>query len=179
MTKGFLAALVLGTALLTLAACQSAGQEGTTSQSGEPAKADATFLNTAGASGIAEVKFAQLAATKATDPAVRSFADKMVADYAPVNQQLNDLAQGIGADLPSDMDARDQTLYAQLQSLDGRAFDRTYMDGQLQDLTMVIQAFQGAADGAKNPKVRSFAQQYLPMTQQHLQMALPLAAPGP
>jgi predicted outer membrane protein len=42
----------------------------------------------------------------------------------------------------------------------------------MQDVTMVIEAFQTAADSGANPQVRSFAQRYLPMMQQHLQMAL-------
>ena len=65
-------------------------------------------------------------------------------------------------------------LYRQLQSMSGPAFDRAYMNGQMQDVTMLIEAFQSEADSGKDPQVRIFAQQYLPMMQQHLQMALAL-----
>ena len=181
MTRILHVALILGAALLSLAACQPAGQGGTADQSAGQAQAtpaqlaaDTAFINTAGTLGLEEVRFAQLAETKAADPAVRRFAAKMIADHTMVDQALAALAQSKGITPPSNMDARDETLYRQLQSLDGPAFDRAYIDGQMQDLTMVIEAFQAEADSGKEPQVRSFAQQYLPMMQQHLQMALTL-----
>ncbi len=178
MTRSLHVALILGAALLSLAACQPAEQAGTTVPSAGQAQAtpalstaDASFINTAGTLGLEAVRFAQLAATNATDP-VRRFATKMIADHTMVNQQLAALAQSEGMTPPSDMDARHETLYRQLQSLNGPAFDRAYTDGQMQDVTMVIEAFQTAADSGANPQMRSFAQRYLPMMQQHLQMAL-------
>jgi putative membrane protein len=186
MTKIFHVMLILGAALLPLAACQPAEQAGTTAQSAGQAQAtpalstaDAAFIDTAGALGLEEVRFAQLAETKATDPAVRRFAAEMIADHTLVGEQLAALAQGKGITPPSNMDARHETLYRQLQSLNGPAFDRAYMDGQMQDVTMVIEAFQTAADSGKEPQVRSFAQRHLPMMQQHLQMALTVPAAGP
>jgi putative membrane protein len=186
MRKIFDVALILGAALLALAACQPAEQAGTTGQSAGQVQAtpaqsttDATFINTAGTLGLEEVRFAQLAETKAADPAVRRFAAKMTADHTMVDQRLAALAQSEGITPPSNMDGRHETLYRQLQSLDGPAFDRAYMAGQMQDVTMVIQAFQTEADSGKDPQVRSFAQQYLPMMQQHLQMALTVPAAGP
>jgi putative membrane protein len=174
MTKVSHVRLILGAALLCLTACQA----GTTAQSAGQARAtpalspvDSTFINSAGRSGLEEVTFAQLAATKAADPAVRGLGEKIIADLAVVDQQLATLAQSKGMTPPSDMDGRHQLLYQQFQSLNGAAFERAYVDGQMQDLTMAIQAFQTEADSGSDPQVRSFAQQYLPMMLQHLQMA--------
>jgi len=181
MTRIFDIPLILGAVMLSLAACQPAGQGGTTDQSagqGQAApalsEANAVFVDAAGTLGLEEVRFAQLAETKAADPAVRRFATKMLADHTTVGEQLATLAQSKGITLPSDMDAGHETLYRQLQSMSGPAFDRAYVNGQMQDVTMVIEAFQTEADSGKDPQVRSFAQQYLPMMQQHLQMALAL-----
>lgn len=181
MTRIFRVTLVLGTALLALAACQSGEQAGTSGQSagqGQAApalsEANAVFIDAAGTLGLEEVKFAQLAETKAADPAVRRFATKMSADHGMVGEQLATLAQSKAITPPSNMDAGHETLYRQLQSMSGPAFDRAYMNGQMQDVTMLIEAFQSEADSGKDPQVRIFAQQYLPMMQQHLQMALAL-----
>jgi putative membrane protein len=178
MTKVSHVALILGAALFSLTACQPAEQAGTTVQSAGQAgatpalsKVDATFINTAGTAGLAEVTFAQLAATKATDPAVRGFAAKIITDLTTVNQQLASLAQSNGMTPPSEMEGRHQVLYHQLQSLNGPGFDRAYVNGQLQDLTMAIQAFQTEADSGSEPQARSFAQQHLPMLLDHLQTA--------
>lgn len=182
MTRIFHVALILGTALLLLAACQPAEQAGTTAQSAGQAqalsKADATFINRAGTLEFDEVRLAQLAETKASDPAVRRFAAKLSADHAMVGQQLAALAQSKGMTPASNMDGPHETLYQQFQSLSGQSFDRAYMNGQMQDLTMVIQAFQSEADTGSDPQVRSFAEQNLPTMLQHLQMALTIVTPG-
>ena len=175
MTKTFLVAPILGAALLALAACQTDQRAGTTEQAGAaPAQseANAVFFEAAGTLGLAEVRFAQLAEAKAANPAVRSFAAKMNTDQTMVNEQLAALAQSKGVAPPSNMDGAHEGAYQQLQSLSGPAFDRAYVAGQLQDTTMMIQAFRAEADSGKDPQVRSFAQQYLPMMQQRLQMAL-------
>lgn len=185
MTKGSHVVPMLCAALFSLAACQPAEQAGTTAQSSGQARAtsalsavDTTFINTAGRLGLEEVRFAQLAEAKASNPAVHHFATTMAADHAAINQQLAALAESKGMAPPSNSDGRHETLYRQLEFLNGPAFDHAYMDGQMQDLTMLIQAFQTAADSGSNPQVRSFAQQGLPMVQPHLQMALALTSSG-
>jgi putative membrane protein len=172
MTKHFHVTLIPGAVTLSLAACgqadtsaQSAGQQPATAAS---SKVDATFINTAGRLGLAEARLAQLAATTAADRATRDFATKVAADHAKVDPQLGALAQDQGIAPASDVDAAHETLYRQLQTLRGPAIDRAYMADQLCDLTMPIEAYQSETDSGKIPQVASFAQQYLPMMQQHL-----------
>ncbi len=177
MIRGFHVALILGAVALSLAACgqadTTAGQQPATVAS---SKVDATFIDTAGKLGLAEARLSQLAATTAADPATRDFATKVAADQATVDPQLAALAQDQGMAPPSDLDADNETLYRRLQTLHGPAFDRAYMAGQLRDLTMLIEAYQSEADSGKIPQFRSFAEKYLPMTQQHLQLALAVPA---
>lgn len=177
------AALIAGAALLSLAACsQRAENAATTVQSAAQAQTtptlsttDATFINMAGTSGIEEMTFGQLAQTKASSAAVRRFAQQMVTDHTMVNQQLMALAQRKQMTPPSSMDMRHEQLLQQLQGMKGRAFDRAYIEGQVQDHQMAVQAFQTEAQSGTDPEVRAFAQQYLPALQQHLQMAQTLA----
>ena len=183
MTRRFHVTLILAAVALLLAAC---GQADTTAGSAaqQPAtaaasKVDASFIDTAGRLGLAVARLAQLAATKAADRATRDFATKVAADHATVDPQLAALAQDQGMAPVSDMDAAHETLYRQLQTLRGPAIDRAYMTGQLRDLTMLIEAYQSEADSGKIPQVRSFAQQYLPMMQEHLQLALAVPAAAP
>jgi putative membrane protein len=174
MTKVSHVVLILGTALLSLTACGTSpsGQSGKEGQVGqELSPAGALFINRSGTSGLEEVTFARLAETRTTNSAVRGFAASMIADLAPVNQQLAALTQINKITPPSEMDERHAMLLQQLQTLNGPAFDRAYLDGQLQELTMLIQAFQKEADSGTDPRVRSFAQQNLPMLLQHLQKA--------
>lgn len=183
MIRRFHLTMMLAAATLSLAACgqadtaaQSAAQQPATAAS---SKVDATFINTAGGLGLAEARLAQLTATTAADRATRDFASKVATDHATVNPQLAALAQDQGLAPATDLDAAHETLYRQLQTLRGPAIDRVYMAGQLRDLTMLIEAYQSEADSGKIPQVRSFAQQYLPMMQQHLQLALTVPAAAP
>ena len=159
MTRIFHVALILGTALFSLTACHPAEQAGGTAQSGGQAHAlktaDVTFINSAGTSGLDQVTLAELAKTKAADPAMRRFSEQIIADLATVNQQVAALAQSKGLTPVSNMDGRHQVMFHDLQSLNGHAFDRAYVNGQLQDLTMIIQAFQHEADSGSDPQVRA------------------------
>lgn len=179
MTRSFHVALILGAVLPALAACHStAPGDATAPSAAEPTKADVTFVDSAGALELAEVGFGQLAVAQANNPLVRGFAMKIVADHTPINQQLIALAQGKGMAMPTDMDGRHQVLYRQLQAMQGPAFDRAYLNAQLQDLTMLIQAFQAEADSGTDAQLRSLAQQFLPTVQQHLHIALEISNAG-
>lgn len=182
MLKSFRIPMVMGATLLSLAACQSADNAATAVKSAAQAQTtptlsttDTTFLNMAGTAGIEEVTFGQLAETKAGSPAVRKFATQMVNDHTAANQQLMALAQRKQITPPSAMDtAHDQALQ-QLQGLRGRAFDRAYMQGQVQDHMAVVQAFETEIQSGTDTDVVAFAQQNLPVMQRHLQMAQALA----
>lgn len=177
MTAAPRIALILGMALGALAACQSSStgpSSGTQSQEAGR-RALANFLTTAGALGQGEVTISRLAASKAANPAVRSFAAAVVADQAPLNDQLASMAQSRQVDLPTEMDGRHATLYQRLQTLNGGLFDQAYLESQLQDRTMLIQAFQDQADSGTDPQVRDFAKQRLPELMQSLHAAYILA----
>lgn len=169
---------LIGAALLALAGCQSAQRAATTVQSAAQAQTtptlsttDATFINMAGTSGLAEVQLGELAQTKASNPSVRRFAAQMVADHTQANQRLAALAQAKQMTPPSSMDTLHTQVYQQLQNTRGQDFDKLYMDGQVRDHQMVVQAFQNEAQNGTDPEVRAFAQRNLPMMQHHLEMA--------
>lgn len=171
-------ALLAAAALLPLAACQSAEQAATTVQSAAQAQVtptlsttDATFINTVGQAGVEEVQFGQLAQTKAASPAIRRFARQMVAQHTTANQQLMALGQSKQLTPPTDMDTMHTQMFSDLQGLRGRAFDKRYMDGQVQDHQAVVAAFQTEAQNGTDADVKAWAAQNLPMMQQHLSMA--------
>ena len=170
-------ALMLGAILLCLTGCEAGSGPSGTGAQGRPALTDAdiVFLNRAGTAGLEEVTFARLAETKAGNPTVRSFATSMVADFTVLDQQNAALTQSKGLNPPSEMDERHAMLLQQLQPLNGVAFDRAYLDGQLQELTLIIQGFQREADSGSDTQVRSLAQQNLPMLTQQLRTASGIA----
>jgi putative membrane protein len=62
--------------------------------------------------------------------------------------------------------------------MNGNAFDAAYMQYMVQDHKQTVADFQKQAQSGSDPALKSFAQKYLPIIQQHLQMAESSAAKG-
>jgi len=73
--------------------------------------------------------------------------------------------------LPKQLDPKDQKELDRMSGLKGPAFDRAYMRMMVQDHDKDVKEFQHQAQAARDPDVKSFAQQTLSVIQQHDQMA--------
>jgi len=177
----FTAALFV--AAIGLAACQSSEKAATGVQSAAQAQmtptlstTDANFINTVGAGGHAEIAFGQVAQSQATRTDVRAFAAQMVSDHTTAGNELTTLAQNKKMTPPSDMDLVHKSKFDQLKNTYGSEFDRVYMQGQVEDHTAVVNAFQTEITNGTDADVKAFAQKYLPTIQQHLNYARQIAA---
>ena len=177
----FLAAL----SVLSLAGCQQSEKAATDVKSAAQAQtnptlstSDVTFINTAATAGTEEVKFGELAKTKATTPAIRRFAAQMVKDHTTANDKLTTLATSKQFTAPTSMDTMHDNGFQTLQDSHGRAFNKAYMDGQVQDHTQVVQAFKDEAQNGTDPDVKAFAQEMVPTLEHHLQLAQRLDPKG-
>jgi putative membrane protein len=65
------------------------------------ARADRKFIENAAKSGLFEVQVAKLAESKATDPAVKDFAKMLVDQHTNANNELTQLANSKGVELPA------------------------------------------------------------------------------
>jgi len=156
---------LFGAILVSLAACGTGGQSSGTASAPapkQPSRVDAVFTGQATTRDIALIDSARLAQTKTTDSAIRDLATHIVQDRSGVDHQVAALAQSQGWSLPAAMDAPHQQQLAQLESLNGPAFNRAWLDQQLRDQTMAIQAFQAEADTSTDPPFRDLAQAALP-----------------
>lgn len=129
---------------------------------------DAKFAMKAAQGGMAEVQLGQLAAQKASNPDVKAFGQQMVDDHSKANDQLKSVASQEKMTLPTTMNAKDQALYTKLQGLSGADFDKTYTKAMVKDHQEDIKEFQKEADKGKDPQIKNFASQTLPILQQHL-----------
>lgn len=161
-------ALLCGVVLLPMAACSAPAPSATA----EPAinrHADARFLDQAPVDMLQGVTFARLAATKASDPAVRRFASRMAADDSGIAQKLAPLLHAAGMARPTEMEGEQQIRYHRLAAMSGPAFDQAFISQQLQDQTMTIQLFQAEADSGKHPDLQALARDSLPALMANLQ----------
>jgi putative membrane protein len=136
-----------------------------------PSVADKTFATEAAQGGQAEVEMGQLAAQKATSPQVKQFGQRMVTDHTQANQELVQLAASENLSLPTQVDAKHKADMDRLRGLSGTAFDTAYMQDMVQDHQKDVADFQKEAQSGTDPALKSFAQKYLPIIQEHLQMA--------
>lgn len=139
--------------------------------------ADAAFLKQAAQNDAAEIQEAQLAESRAPRPTLRQFAHQMITDDTESSHSLATLAQNKGVSLPSAPDDQQGAEIQVLEPLRGRAFDRAYLDDQLNAQEQVIALYQREADQGSDPEVKAFAAQMLPIVQQHRSMAEALS-PG-
>lgn len=130
--------------------------------------ADAKFATKAAQGGMAEVQLGQLAAQKASNPDVKAFGQQMVDDHSKANDQLKAVAAKENMTLPNTLDAKDQELYTKLQGMSGADFDKSYVKAMVKDHQEDVKEFQKEADKGKDPEIKNFASQTLPVLQQHL-----------
>lgn len=132
---------------------------------------DRKFIENATRSGIAEYELGKLAAQRAASPEVKQFAERMVSDHGKAGEQLREIAQQKGITMPDKPKHAESRERGKLAKLSGAQFDREYMDHMVKDHRKDVKEFEKVAQHAKDPEVKSFAQQTLPILQEHLQMA--------
>ena len=136
---------------------------------------DAKHMKDLAIANMAEVETGKLALEKAQDPKVKEFAQHMVDDHGKMLDEVKQLAQSKGVDLPSAPDAKHEKVMKKLQSASGASFDREYMRAMVKDHRDALKLAQRTAKGAKDPDLKAAAQKAAPDIQEHLKMAQDLA----
>ena len=146
---------------------------------GAIARADRKFIDDAVNSGMFEVQVSQLAASKATDPNVKSFASMLVDHHTAANNELVKIANARGVELPA---APKRALRRDIEKLgkkDGDAFDRDFVRNVgIKAHEKDIRMFQKAGKAVKDPELKAFVDKTLPTLQDHLAAAQKLPQSG-
>lgn len=129
------------------------------------------FLTEMAQGNIAEIELGQLAQQKASNPAVRDFATRMVRDHTTLNNQLKQAASQLQVTLPTNVTAQQSEQKRKLEGMSGKAFDRAYMEIMLSDHQTDIKNVQQEAENAQNPQIKMLAEKTLPILEDHLRIA--------
>jgi putative membrane protein len=133
---------------------------------------EAKFLAEASTGGQYELAVARLAADRAADSSVKSYAAMLVGDHTETNLKLQQLAQRHNLVLPTTLPTDKQQALAQLSKATGPAFDRQFIQTVgLHDHKADIGLFEQASQDAKDPEIREFASSALPTLRAHLSAA--------
>jgi putative membrane protein len=129
------------------------------------------FAKKAAVGGMAEVELGKVASEKASNPRVKEFGQKLVADHSKANAALKSAASKDGITLPASIDAHEQHEMNEIKNLSGADFDKKYIAEMVEDHKKDVREFEEAAKKDPNSEVGKFAQQTLPTLREHLQMA--------
>jgi putative membrane protein len=132
---------------------------------------DKGFMQHAAVGDLAEIQLGQLAQQKASSPAVKSFAARMVKDHSSADDKLKDIAESQHISLPNQLDPKHENAQKSLSQLSGTSFDKEYMLLMVQEHKQDVSKFQQEAANAHDPTVKQFAAQTLPILQSHLNEA--------
>ncbi|MEW6161293.1 MAG: DUF4142 domain-containing protein [Verrucomicrobiota bacterium] len=137
--------------------------------------ADEKFIKEAAKGGMKEVQMGQLGVDKAQNPQVKEFAQRLVQDHSKANQELKQIAQKKGIELPSETEHKDKDHEAKWSDKSGAEFDNAFVKHMIKDHKKDIQKFEKAAAECEDQELKAFAQKTLPTLRQHLQTAQNLA----
>jgi putative membrane protein len=164
-----------------LAACvpKTAPVTAASSSDSTPLARDA-YVGAAAAGDLFEIQSAALAQQRAQSQAVRDYAQTMIADHAETTRRLTAAAQSVAisplapALLP--MQAR---MMDRLRSAgSGAAFDRVYLDQQVQAHEAALALHSRYAADGDTPQLRTVAAAAVTVVQGHLDRVRQLAAGG-
>jgi putative membrane protein len=136
---------------------------------------DRSFINTAQAGNLAEIDSAKIIEQRATDPAVKDFASRMVTDHTQLSQELKTLAESNGATLPTEPPVAEKTQKDNLEKLSGAKLDDAYLNGQLADHKEAISAYENEIEHGHNQAVKDYAEKALPTLQDHIRISEDIA----
>jgi putative membrane protein len=159
---------VLGAMALLWLAAGSAGA----ALAAEP---DADFAKKASSGGKMEVELGRYAVQHAADQKVRDFGAQMVTDHTEAGKRLEQVAQREGISLPPTMQADHQATVQRLMKLEGRDFDRAYIDLMVEDHQKEVEEFRVQAQQNAS-EVDRWAARTLPTLETHLERARSIKA---
>ena len=135
--------------------------------------APSVFVKKAALDGMTEVEAGKVALTKSQDPAIRSFAERMVADHGKANQELTSIAERKGLNAPKQLDADHKQMLDTLKGKNGKDFDQAYAEHMNMDHSKAVALFESASQSS-DPDLAQFAKKTLPTLKEHKALAAKL-----
>jgi putative membrane protein len=143
------------------------------------ARGDRKFVEQAAGSGMFEVQISQLAAAKATDANVKSYASMLVDHHTAANNELTKLANTKGVELPAAPPRAMRRDIEKIGKKSGDEFDRDYVRNVgIKAHEKDIKLFEKASKDLKDADLKAFATSTLPKLREHLAAAEKLPQSG-
>jgi putative membrane protein len=132
---------------------------------------DKSFAKDAAIGGIAEVELGRLAQQNAQSDDVKQFGARMVQDHTTANEQLMTILAAKDVTVPQQLDEKHRKASEKLAKMRGAEFDRAYMREMVEDHDKTVKKFRQEAEQGNDPDLKAFAQDTLPVLEQHHKLA--------
>lgn len=143
------------------------------------ARGDRKFIEQAAGSGMFEVQVSQLATTRAKSPDVKSFASMLVDQHTKANDELTQLANAKGVELPAAPPRAMRNEVEKLAKKNGDAFDKDFIKGVgIKAHEKDVKAFEKASKDVKDAELKAWVTKTLPTLKEHLASAQKLQKGG-
>lgn len=116
---------------------------------------DKKFLSTAAQGDRNEIALSEAAEQKATNPAVKAFAHKMVKEHTEMSESMKPFAEQWSINPPVGVDSDHQKELDKLNGLSGKDFDKEYIDQMVSDHAKALDAFTDEAKSTKDLKFKA------------------------
>ena len=151
--------------------------------SAKTARGDQKILTKLTALSEEEVVLARIAAERAANPQVRSFAAEMVHAHSAANQEITSLAQKRGVTLSADETASARKTASKWAKKAPADLDEEYIEAAVDNHKKAIELLKDCMD-SKDPEIAALANRLLPTMTEHLNRAQTLEKqvgypPGP
>jgi putative membrane protein len=145
---------------------------------GEQPMNDQLFVMAAAEAGMGEIGMSQLAKQKTEDQQVQQYADQMIRDHTQANQQLMQLAEAKGIQVPQRPGLKDTATAMALSGCSPEQFPQEFFKQQEAAHVLAVGLFKAEAERGQDPEIRDFAQTTLARLEQHLNLARQHAGGG-
>jgi putative membrane protein len=116
---------------------------------------DKKFLAMAAQSDQNEIALSTVAQQKATNPAVKAFAEKMIAEHTKMTNSMKPFAESWGLTPPNGPDPDHQSALNKLNGLSGADFDKEYISDMVTDHSKALSAFTTEAKDTEDVKFKT------------------------
>jgi putative membrane protein len=181
-TLGIAAAVSIGAAPITSARGSETGDVTATRSSATVAVTDPQIAAIVVAANSVDIEAGKLAQSKTKNRKVREFADDMVRDHTAVNKAAVELVTRLGvtpeeSDTSRGLTSSGEQTRARLSGLNGRTFDREYVNNEVAYHKLVLDAIDKTLiPDAQNAELKATLVQVRPTIAAHLQHAEQLQA---
>ncbi|HYG27958.1 MAG TPA: DUF4142 domain-containing protein [Caulobacteraceae bacterium] len=169
--------LIGGLAALALTACEQQARDAPPpkTESGQPAltQSDQDYVYRAAIADMLEIESSKVAMERSANADVKAFARMMIDAHSKTSAELKGVVSGAALPItpPAELGEGEKRKVEDLDTIDADAFDKAYMDGQVEAHQNAMDLHMRYAQNGQQADLKGFAAAVAPAVREHYDMA--------